>query len=51
MQMIRGRMVLDSKVQYVSVEWKLNSKNEAHIKDRHVHGNCKRCNISNYRQT
>ena len=35
MQMIPACMSLDSKVQYVSVELKLNSKNEAHIKDRH----------------
>ena len=38
-QMIPARMSLDSIIQYVSVELKLNSKNEAHIKDRHNHGN------------
>ena len=38
--MIPARMSLDSIVQYVSVELKLDSKNEAHIKDRHGHGNC-----------
>ena len=38
-QMIPAQMSLDSIIQYVSVELKLNSKNEAHIKDRHNHGN------------
>ena len=32
-------MSLDSIIQYVSVDLKLYSKNEAHIKDRHNHGN------------
>ena len=32
-------MSLDSIIQYLSVELELNSKNEAHIKDRHNHGN------------
>ena len=39
LQMTPARMSLDSIIQYVSVELKLNSKNEAHIKDRHNHGN------------
>ena len=39
MQMIRARMSLDSIVQSVSVELKLNSQNEAHIKDGHGNGN------------
>ena len=39
MQMIPARMSLDSIIQYVSVELELNSKNKAHIKDRHNHGN------------
>ena len=30
---------LDSTIQYVSVKLKLKFKNEAHIKDRHNHGN------------
>ena len=50
MQMIPPRMSLDSIVQYVSVELKLNSKNEAHIKDRHGHGNRERRDHRNYRQ-
>ena len=37
MQMIPARMSLDSIVQYLSVEWKLNSKNGAHIQERHGH--------------
>ena len=48
MQMIPARM--DSIVQYVSVELKLNSKNEAHIKDRHGHGNRDRREGRNYRE-
>ena len=39
LQMIPARMSLDSIILYVSVELKLSSKNEAHIKDRHNHGN------------
>ena len=39
LQMIPARMSLDSIIQYVSVELKLNSENEVHIQDRHNHGN------------
>ena len=39
LQMIPAQMSLDSIIQYLSVELKLNSKNEAHIKGRHNHGN------------
>ena len=39
LQMIPARMGLDSIIEYVSVSLKLNSKNEAYIKDRHNHGN------------
>ena len=39
LQMIPARMSLDSMIQYGSVQLKLNSKNEAHIKDHHNHGN------------
>ena len=39
LQMIPARMSLDSIIQYVSVQLKLNSKNEAHIDDHHDHGN------------
>ena len=39
LQIIPARMSLDSIIQYVSVELKLKSKNEAHIKDHHNHGN------------
>ena len=49
MQMIPARMSLDSIVQYVSVELKLNSKNEAHIKDRHGNGNRERRDDRNHR--
>ena len=49
MQMIPARMSLDSIVQYVSAELKLNSKTEAHIKDRHGNGNLKRRDDENYR--
>ena len=49
MQMIPARMSLDSIVQYVSVEFKLNSKNEAHIKDRQGNGNRERRDDPNYR--
>ena len=43
-------MSLDSIVQYVSVELKLNSKSEAHIKDRHGHGNRDRRDDRNYHE-
>ena len=49
MQMIPARMSLDSIVQYVSVELKLNSKNEAHIKDCHGNENRERRDDCNYR--
>ena len=49
MQMIPARMSLDSIVQYVSVDLKLNSKNEAHIKDRHGNENRERGDDRNYR--
>ena len=39
LQMIPARMSLDSITQYVSVELKLTSRNEAHIKEHHNHGN------------
>ena len=39
MQVIPVRMSLDSIVQYVSMESKLNSKSEPHIEDRHGHNN------------
>ena len=39
LQMIPARMSLDSTIQHVSVELKLNSKNEVHIKERHNRGN------------
>ena len=42
MQMIPARISLDSIVQYVSVELKRNSKNEAQSKDRHGNGNRER---------
>ena len=34
----------------MSVELKLNSKNEAHIKDRHNHGNDDRCEDRHHRE-
>ena len=43
LQMIPARLSLDSIVQYVSIELRLKSKDEAHIKDRHNHGNHDRC--------
>ena len=49
MQMIPARMSLDSIVQYVSVELKLNSKIEAHIKNLHGNGNRKRRDDRNHR--
>ena len=42
-------MSLDSIIPYVSVELKLNSKSEAHIKDRHHHGNHDRCEDRHHR--
>ena len=39
LQMIPAQMSLDSIIQYVSLELKLNSKNAAHIEDHHNHGN------------
>ena len=45
MQMIPARMSLDSIVQNLSVELKLNSKNEAHIKDRNGNGNRERRDV------
>ena len=48
--MIPARMSLHSIVQYVSVESKLNSQNEAHIKDRHRHPNGERRDDRNVRQ-
>ena len=42
MQMIPACRSLDSIVENVNVELKLNSKNEAHAKDRHGHGNQER---------
>ena len=48
-QMIPAGMSLDSIVQHISVELKLNTKNEAHIKDRHGHGNRERRDDRNYR--
>ena len=49
MQMIPAGISLDSIVQYVSVQLKLNSKNKAHIKDRHGNGNRERRDDRNYR--
>ena len=48
LQMIPARMGLDSIVQFKSVELTLNSKNEAHIKDRHGNGNRERRDDQNY---
>ena len=50
MQMLPARMGLDSIVQYVNVELKLNSKNEGHIKDRHGHGSHNRREDRSYRE-
>ena len=47
LQMIPARMSLDSIIQYVSVKLKINSKNEAHVKDRHNHGNRKVYSVFN----
>ena len=49
MRGIPARMSLDSIVQYVSVESKLNCKNKDHIKDRHGHGNHERRDDRSYR--
>ena len=38
MQVIFARMSLDEMVKYITVELKLNAKNEAHVQDRHGHG-------------
>ena len=38
MQVIFARMSLDEIVEYITVELKLNAKNEAHVQDRHGHG-------------
>ena len=38
MQVIFARMSLDEIVKYITVELKLNAKNEAHMQDRHGHG-------------
>ena len=38
MQVIFVRMSLEEIVKYITVELKLNAKNEAHVQDRHVHG-------------
>ena len=48
--MIPARMSLDSIVQYVSVELKLNSKHEAHVKDRQDNKNPERRDDLNYCQ-
>ena len=50
LQMITTRMSLDSIMQYVSVELKLNSKNKAHIKDRHNDGYHDRRENQNHRE-
>ena len=38
MQVPFARMSLDEIVKYITVELKLNAKNEAHVQDRHGHG-------------
>ena len=38
MQVIFARMSLDDIVKYITVELKLNAKNEAHVQDQHGHG-------------
>ena len=38
MQVISARMSLDEIVKYITVELKLNAKNEAHVQDRQGHG-------------
>ena len=37
MQVMFARMSLDEIVKYITVGWKLNAKNEAHVQDRHGH--------------
>ena len=49
MQMIPARMSLDSIVQYVSGELKLNAKNKGIIKDCHGNGNREPRDDRNYR--
>ena len=39
MQVLFARMSLDEIVKYITVELKLNAKNEAHVQDRQGHGN------------
>ena len=50
LQMIRARMSLDSIIQYVSVELKLKSRNEARIRDLHNHGNHDCCEDRYHRE-
>ena len=38
MQVIFARMGLDEIVKYITVELRLNARNEAHVQDRHGHG-------------
>ena len=38
MKVIFARMSLDEIVKYITLELKLNAKNEAHVQDRHGHG-------------
>ena len=38
MQVIFARMSLDEIAKYITVELKLNAKNQAHVQDRHGHG-------------
>ena len=38
MQVLFARMSLDEIVKYITVELKLNAKNQAHLQDRHGHG-------------
>ena len=40
--MIPAQMSLNSMIQYMSVNLKLNSKNDVHIKDRHNPGSLDR---------
>ena len=49
MQIIPAPMSLDSIVQFLSVELKLNSKIKAHIMDCRGHGNQERRDDRNYR--
>ena len=49
LQMIPPQMSPDSIIQYVSVQLKHKSKNEAHIKHCHNHGNHDRCEDQNHR--